>query len=81
MTGWHQAQLAAFGGRLRAIRAERGLSQHKLSTLTGMRDSEISRYERGLRDPQLTTLLRLAHGLGVAPGELLDPHPLREHDQ
>lgn len=78
MTGGHQAQLATFGRRLRSLRQDRGLSQHKLSSLTGMRDSEISRYERGLRDPQLTTLLRLAHGLGVAPGELLDPSPLRD---
>lgn len=81
MTGGHQAQLAAFGGRLRAIRTERGLSQHKLSTLTGMRDSEISRYERGRRDPQLTTILRLARGLDVPPSELLDPHPPPKRNQ
>jgi transcriptional regulator with XRE-family HTH domain len=28
--------------------------------------------ERGAREPRLTTILRLADGLGVQPGELLD---------
>jgi transcriptional regulator with XRE-family HTH domain len=28
--------------------------------------------ERGAREPRLTTILRLAGGLGVEPGELLD---------
>jgi transcriptional regulator with XRE-family HTH domain len=75
MTGQHQAQLAAFGRRLRTLRKQRNLSQHELAQQTGMRESEISRYERGRRDPQLTTILRLARGLEVAPGELLDPAP------
>jgi transcriptional regulator with XRE-family HTH domain len=37
-----------------------------------MRDTEIGRYERGDREPRLTAILRLARGLGVSPGVLLD---------
>jgi transcriptional regulator with XRE-family HTH domain len=38
-----------------------------------MRDTEVGRYERGGREPRLTAILRLARGLGVPPGTLLDP--------
>lgn len=34
--------------------------------------SAISRLERGLRDPQLTTIARLAGALGVTPSELIE---------
>lgn len=37
-----------------------------------MRETEVGRYERGGREPRLTAILRLAHGLGVPPGALLD---------
>ena len=33
--------------------------------------AEISRLERGVRDPQLRTLVRLARGLSVSVTELL----------
>lgn len=32
----------------------------------------MGRLERGGREPKLTTILRLAHGLGVEPGELVN---------
>jgi len=34
--------------------------------------TSIGRLERGGREPKLTTILRLADGLGVEPGELLN---------
>lgn len=67
------SEVAAFAQRLRAVRQERGISRHDLAFRTGMLETEIGRYERGRREPRLTTILRLARGLGVAPGELLDP--------
>jgi transcriptional regulator with XRE-family HTH domain len=36
-----------------------------------MGPAEISRLERGGRDPQLHTIVRLARGLGVSVAELL----------
>jgi transcriptional regulator with XRE-family HTH domain len=62
---------AQFAANLRRLRLDRGLTQDALSDVTAMRASEISRLERGERDPQLLTIVRLARGLGVLPAELL----------
>jgi transcriptional regulator with XRE-family HTH domain len=71
--GEHEPELVAFGKRLRAVRKEHGVSRRDLAFRTGMYETEIGRYERGGRDPRLATILRLARGLGVPPGALLDP--------
>lgn len=60
------------GANIRRIRRAAGLSQIELSHRCGLHFSEISRLERGRRDAQLSTIVKLAHGLGVAPAELLD---------
>jgi transcriptional regulator with XRE-family HTH domain len=62
----------AFGQRLRALRAERGISQDELAERTGIHSTAIGRLERGTREPRLKTILRLAEGLGTQPGRLLD---------
>ena len=62
----------SFGRRLRELRDEHGVSQYKLSRRTGIHETAIRRFERGEREPRLTTILRLARGLGVSPGELLE---------
>jgi DNA-binding XRE family transcriptional regulator len=66
------AASAAFGRRLRALRAKHGVSQDELARLTDVHSTAIGRLERGKREPRLTTILKLARGLGVKPGELLD---------
>lgn len=63
---------AAFGKRLRELRNRQELSQDALANATDIHPTAIGRMERGSREPRLTTILRLAHGLGVQPGELLD---------
>jgi transcriptional regulator with XRE-family HTH domain len=65
----------AFGRRLRVLRAEQGVSQYGLSRSSGVHPTEVSRMERGERDPRLTTILRLADGLGVPPGALVEDQP------
>jgi transcriptional regulator with XRE-family HTH domain len=66
------AASAAFGQRLRELRAEHGLSQDALASNTDVHPTAIGRFERGAREPRLTTILRLARGLDVTPGELVD---------
>jgi transcriptional regulator with XRE-family HTH domain len=44
-----------------------------------MRDTEVGRYERGDREPRLTSILRIARSLGVPPSVLLDPLALRSN--
>ena len=62
---------AQFAENLRRLRLASGLTQEGLSDATAMGAAEISRLERGGRDPQLHTVVRLARGLGVCVAELL----------
>ena len=62
----------AFGQRLRALRAAHGISQDNLAEKTGIHPTAIGRLERGVREPRLKTILRLADGLDIQPGRLLD---------
>jgi transcriptional regulator with XRE-family HTH domain len=52
-----------FAQNLRRLRLDAGFTQEALSEATKMDTAEISRLERGVRDPQLRTLVRLARGL------------------
>jgi transcriptional regulator with XRE-family HTH domain len=68
---------AALGQRMRELRAREGISQDGLAREADVHPTAIGRIERGGREPRLTTILRLAHGLGVEPGEPvngLDPN-------
>lgn len=67
-----KATSVAFGQRLRKLRAQRGVSQDALAHETDVHPTAIGRLERGDREPRLTTILRLARGLDVRPGELVD---------
>ena len=67
-----RAASVAFGQRLRELRAEHGISQDQLACKTGVHSTAIGRLERGAREPRLTTIQRLARGIGVRPGALLD---------
>lgn len=48
------------------------MSQDGLGRESDVHPTSIGRLERGKREPRLTTLLRLADGLGVEPGELVN---------
>jgi transcriptional regulator with XRE-family HTH domain len=64
------ARLVAFGLRMKALREERNLSQERLAEAAGLHWSFVGRVERGQRNPSLKNVLKIADGLGVAPGEL-----------
>jgi transcriptional regulator with XRE-family HTH domain len=59
------------GRNLRAAREKLGLTQEQLSDLSGVQAGEVSRIERGQRDPRVSTLERLAAAVEVEPGDLL----------
>ena len=65
-----RALSVAFWRRLSELRTEHGLSQEVLARRTDLHTRAISRFERGAREPRLTTILRLAWGLDVKPGAL-----------
>ena len=45
-------------------REEMGISQRQLEELSGVKQPQIARMERGIADPQLGTLLRVLNAMG-----------------
>jgi transcriptional regulator with XRE-family HTH domain len=60
-----------FAANLRRIRLERDLSQEALGDLAGLHRTEISLLERGLREPRLSTIVRVSRALKAPPSDLL----------
>lgn len=60
------------GSNLRAARKKLKLTQEQVAERSGVHPTEVSRIEAGKRDPQVSTLRKLAAALEVPPGELLD---------
>lgn len=60
------------GSNLRAAREKLRLTQEEVAERSGVHPTEISRMEAGKRDPQVSTLLKLAKALEVPPGQLLE---------
>jgi transcriptional regulator with XRE-family HTH domain len=65
-------EIATFARNVATARARLHLSQTQVSSRSGIHVTEVSRIERGLRDPRLSTLIRLAHALEMQPARLLD---------
>lgn len=59
------------GVNLKRLRLAAGLTQMELSNRSGLDMAEISRLERGVKDPRLSTIVRLATGLEVDAGDLV----------
>ena len=53
------------GNAVAAARAEKGISQKELSELTGIDQSDLSKIERGVANPSIGTLNRIAEALGA----------------
>ena len=62
---------AEFGRRVREHREAQGLSQIELGELSDLHFTFISSIERGKRNPTLTSIVRLAHGLQLDAAELV----------
>ena len=60
------------GKNLRTARKQLGLTQEEVASRSGVQAAEVSRIEAGKRDPQVSTLLRLAKAVEVKPGRLLE---------
>ena len=61
-----------FGRKLKELRLEKGLSQQELGELLGFCNQTISFWESGSREPDLDTLLQIAHYFEVHLEELLE---------
>ncbi|OWY60051.1 XRE family transcriptional regulator, partial [cyanobacterium TDX16] len=67
--------LDAIGPRLKALRAQRGITLTDLAEETGISISTLSRLEAGLRRPTLEQMLPLARAHAVTLDELVDAPP------
>jgi transcriptional regulator with XRE-family HTH domain len=62
--------LISFGRNVARIRSERGFSQDALAEKADLDRTYISGIERGVRNPGIKTVLRLARALEAAVGDL-----------
>jgi transcriptional regulator with XRE-family HTH domain len=60
------------GVNLRRAREEQGLSQEDLADRAGLHRTYLSGVERGVRNPTVTVLEKIAKALKVKPSSLLD---------
>lgn len=63
------------GDNLKRLRKEAGLSQEELAARAGIHRTHIGFIEKGRRLPKIDTLYRVAQGLEVDPGLLLQGFP------
>ena len=61
--------LVKFGLNVRRLRLKKGLSQVDLAKRAGLSANYIGTLERGVQNPSLKTLERLAKGLGCGMSE------------
>jgi transcriptional regulator with XRE-family HTH domain len=61
----------AFGRALRSLRKERGLSQEGLALEADLQRNYVSLIERGINQPTVTTIFKLATALRVRPSEIV----------
>lgn len=65
-----------FGKRVRQHREAQGLSQEMLADRCGVHWTFLGQVERGQRSIRLDNLLKVAAGLEIEPGELVNGLPV-----
>lgn len=69
---------AAFGSRVRQFRVEKQLTLQMLGERADLHENYIGEVERGVRNPSLYNVWRIAHALGIDPAELVSELPTRD---
>jgi transcriptional regulator with XRE-family HTH domain len=70
-------ELVRLGQRVRHLRHAGGMTQETLAEAAGFHWSYVGQIERGERNPTYKNLLRVARGLGVPPGRVVQDDPKR----
>jgi transcriptional regulator with XRE-family HTH domain len=63
--------MEAFGKNLNKRAADLGMSNAQAARLGGLSERRFANYVTGSREPDLATLVRMAHGLKTTPDDLL----------
>jgi len=66
-----QNEVLKFGKKLREIRLSKKMSQGDVAKVLGVHRSYISGLERGVRNPSLVTIRKIAKALGVSADKLV----------
>ncbi|HBL74737.1 MAG: transcriptional regulator [Bacteroidetes bacterium GWF2_42_66] len=73
MTFWDTLMIIElFGKVLRELREANHISQEKLAEYCDLDRTYISLLERGLRQPTITTIFKLANALNISPSKLIE---------
>jgi transcriptional regulator with XRE-family HTH domain len=64
--------LAALGSNVRSFREVKNLTQEKLAERAGLDPTYISGIERGLRNPGIKNVARVAKALGISTARLCE---------
>jgi len=59
------------GRNLRRARLDLEMTQEEVAERSGVHATEVSRIESGKRDPQVSTVQRLAEAVGLSASDLL----------
>lgn len=60
------------GRKVQELRKAKSWSQEEFAEQAGLHRTYVSAVERGVRNPTITVVEKLAHALGVTLGALLD---------
>lgn len=66
--------MSTFSENLKIERQNKNLSQEELGQLIGVTGVSIMRYEKGLREPKLATIKKIANALEIPLNSLIDIH-------
>lgn len=66
------SELLKLGERIKQLRKHRQLTLLELETLSGINDSDLSRYEQGKENIQFLTIFKIAEALGVEVRVFMD---------
>ena len=66
-----EKEVLQFGKKLREVRLKKNKSQGDIAKILGVHRSYISGLERGVRNPSLLTVHKVAKALGISTNELL----------
>lgn len=64
--------LCQFGGNVRRLRELQGLTQERLGEAASLDPTYVSGIERGVRNPGIKNVARLAKALGVSTAKLVE---------
>lgn len=65
-------EVIQFGKRIKELRLERKLSQMDVGAALNIDRENVRKYEKGLQEPKLSTVIKFAKVFGVTYDELLD---------